>query len=226
MAGGKAIIQWDGEDKGLPAWNQDQSIETAFQISCVWFYQELAGRVGLEKYGAYLQSMRYGNEKAGPETTTFWLEGDLAISAVEQVAFLKKVYSRQLPFKPSSYDLLAKIMEIEKTPSHTVRAKTGWAMKPEPTVGWFVGYVETVEQVEKADQDKKAGQDKKKAEQDKKADQVETVVGQVWFFATNIDILKSNDTILRKEIAFEALKIKGIYGEDEGPRPPAKPAKP
>ncbi len=209
VGGGKEIVKWDGQDKGLPAWNQDQSIETAFQASCVWFYQELAKRVGLEKYVPYLQSMQYGNGNAGPETTTFWLEGDLAISAVEQVAFLKNVYSRLFPFKASSYDLLANAMEIEKTPSYTVRAKTGWAMKPEPMVGWFVGYVETMEQVEKAGQAEKTEQEK--------------TVGQVWFFATNIDILESNDTILRKEIAFEALKIKGITREDESRQPAAKP---
>lgn len=134
----KEIIKWDGVDKGMSVWNKDQSIETAFPASCVWFYQELAKRVGKEKYESYLRKMKYGNERVGPEVTTFWLEGDLKISAVEQIAFLKKVYAREYAFKPSSYEILKKVMVIETTPTHTLRAKTGWAQK----VGWFVGYVE------------------------------------------------------------------------------------
>jgi beta-lactamase class D len=45
----KEVIKWDGKDRGLDAWNKDQTLETAFPISCVWFYQELARRIGIEK---------------------------------------------------------------------------------------------------------------------------------------------------------------------------------
>jgi beta-lactamase class D len=178
VANGKAIIKWDGKDKGLPAWNKDQSIETAFPSSCVWFYQELAKRIGKDKYTSYLAKLKYGNEQAGPDVTTFWLEGDLKISATEQVAFLKRVYSEGFPFRLSSYGLLRKIMVVEQTPAYTLRAKTGWAQRAVPQVGWFVGYIE-------AD----AG---------------------VWFFATNIDILKPEDSRLRQDITIETLKLKGI----------------
>ena len=34
--------------------------------------------------------------------------------------------------------------------------------------------------------------------------------GQVWFFATNIDIKKKSDSTYRKEITMEAFKFKGI----------------
>ena len=178
IADGNEIIKWDGKDRGLPAWNQDQSIETAFPSSCVWFYQELARRIGKDKYAPYLQKMQFGNAKAGPEVTTFWLEGDLRISAVEQVAFLKKLYMKEFAFNPTSYELLRKIMVIEQTPAYTLRAKTGWATKVAPPIGWIVGYVESGD--------------------------------KVWFFATNIEIAKLEDTHFRKEITIEALKLKGI----------------
>ena len=139
VADEKEIIKWDGVDKGIAVWNKDQSIQTAFPSSCVWFYQALAKRVGIGKYEPYLRKMKYGNEQVGPEVTTFWLEGDLKISAVEQIDFLKKVYAREYSFRPSSYEILKKLMIIEETPVYTLRAKTGWAQK----VGWFVGYVES-----------------------------------------------------------------------------------
>jgi len=178
VANEKTIIKWDKKDKGLPAWNKDQSIETAFPSSCVWFYQELAKRIGKDKYASYLAKLKYGNEQAGPDVTTFWLEGDLKISATEQVAFLKRIYSEGFPFRISSYELLRKLMVVERTPAYTIRAKTGWAQRAVPPLGWFVGYIEAGE--------------------------------KVWFFATNIDMVRPEDSRLRQEVTIEALKLKGI----------------
>jgi beta-lactamase class D len=34
-------------------------------------------------------------------------------------------------------------MLVEQTPAFTMRAKTGWAARVKPQIGWYVGYVET-----------------------------------------------------------------------------------
>ena len=174
----KEVITWDGKDKGFDTWNKDQTIETAFPVSCVWFYQELARRVGNEKYLTHLKMLGYGNEKTGPDVTTFWLEGDLKISAKEQINFLKKLYEESLPYSKGNMKLLKKVMIVEENPRFTIRAKTGWAMRGDPQQGWYVGYVETK--------------------------------GQIWFFATNLEIRKKGDDTFRKEITIAALKAKGI----------------
>lgn len=143
IADGKEVLKWDGKNREIAAWNKDHCIETAFPVSCVWFYQELARRVGKEKYAAYLKKLNYGNAQAGPELTSFWLDGDLKISAVEQVAFLRGVREQKYAFKPSSYELLRKIMVVEQTTTYTIRAKTGLAQQ----MGWLVGYVEAGDKV-------------------------------------------------------------------------------
>ncbi|RII30219.1 MAG: class D beta-lactamase [Geobacter sp.] len=143
----KEVIKWDGKDRGFDAWNRDQTLETAFPVSCVWFYQELASRVGNQKYLAHLKKMGYGNEKTGHDVTTFWLEGDLKISAMEQINFLKKLYKESLPYSKANIRLLKKIMIVEENPQVTIRAKTGWGMRVNPQQGWYVGYVETKGQV-------------------------------------------------------------------------------
>lgn len=139
----KDVIKWNGLDKGVDAWNRDQTLETAFPVSCVWFYQELAKRVGNQKYLAHLKKLGYGNEMTGHDVTTFWLEGDLKISAKEQVSFLKKLYAESLPYSKANIKLLKKIMIVEENPQFTISAKTGWAMRTDPQQGWYVGYVET-----------------------------------------------------------------------------------
>ncbi len=141
------MIKWDGQDKGLPQWNKDQSLRTAFPSSCVWFYQELARRIGLEKYEHYLNELDYGNRKIGASVDTFWLEGEIKISALEQINFLKKIYQEEFEFNQSHYTLLKDLMVVEEEPAYILRAKTGWAKRTASQVGWYVGYLETEEDV-------------------------------------------------------------------------------
>lgn len=144
----KEVVKWDGRrHEGFDAWNKDQTLQTAFPVSCVWFYQELAKRVGNEKYLAHLKKLGYGNEKTGPDVTTFWLDGDLRISAKEQIDFLKRLYTESLPYSKGNIKLLKKIMIVEENPQFTLRAKTGWAMRTDPQYAWYVGYVEPKGQI-------------------------------------------------------------------------------
>ncbi len=147
ISGKDDVLKWDGYIYGLPDWNHDQTLESAFKVSCVWCFQELARRVGAEKYRDYLRNPVYGELHEPFEETTFWLDGSLQISAIEQVDFLRKVYLRTLPFSGASYETLRQIMIVEQTPAFTMRAKTGWATRVKPQVGWYVGYIETPKDV-------------------------------------------------------------------------------
>ena len=139
----QSIIVWDGVERSIKAWNQDQTLSSAFKSSCVWCYQTLARGIGLEKYDAYLQKLHYGNAKTGEDVERFWLDGALRISAYEQIAFLKRVYNNDLPFAQTHLDTLKAIMVDEQTSTYTLRAKTGWAVpKGAEHHGWYVGYVE------------------------------------------------------------------------------------
>ena len=138
------ILKWDGTvHPEFPAWDQDQTLESAFKLSCVWCYQELAKRIGDTHYQKYLTNAHYGVLHQPFNTTTFWLDGSLKISAIEQIEFLKKVYLKTLLFSAENYDILKQIMIAKQTPSFTLRAKTGWAARATPQIGWYVGYVET-----------------------------------------------------------------------------------
>ena len=138
-----SIIVWDGKERSMQSWNQDQSLKSAFKNSCVWCYQVFARHIGLEKYNEYLKKLQYGNTKTGTNVERFWLDGALRISAYEQIVFLKKLYKNDVPFHQEHIDLLKSIMIDEQGENYTLRAKTGWAkVKNEAEYGWYVGYVE------------------------------------------------------------------------------------
>lgn len=133
------IIKWDGKKRFYEPWNKDQTLQSAIAMSCVWCYQRFAKKIGNEKYLDWLKKIDYGNEKTGLDVSTFWLEGDLQISAVEQIEFLKKLYKDDLPFQQKYIDITKKILTVEKTKDYIIKAKSGWSGK----IGWYVGYVET-----------------------------------------------------------------------------------
>ena len=136
------VFKWDGTDKGLPQWNSDQTLETALKVSCVWCYQEIAREVGSEKYESVLAQIDYGNHSTGRHVDLFWLNGDLLVSADEQVRFLQKLYNYDLPFRDEHVDVLKDIMLVEKNAEFSLYAKTGWAITT-PQVAWYVGFVES-----------------------------------------------------------------------------------
>ena len=123
-------------------WNRDQTLRSAFSASCLWFYQELARRIGSPRMDRWVKALHYGNEDTSGGLTNFWLSSSLAISANEQVDFLQPLHGRKLPFSSRSVDMLLDIMTVSKEEGITYRGKTGTAgngLKLIATAGWWVG---------------------------------------------------------------------------------------
>ena len=139
-----SVFKWDGTDRGLEQWNRDQTLESAFQVSCVWCYQEIAREVGATNYAADLRDLNYGNRGIGDEVDQFWLNGDLAISAWEQIEFLRSFVNEETGHSAKHVNIVKEIMLVEKSAMWSLHAKTGWTGQALHT-GWFVGYVTTVE---------------------------------------------------------------------------------
>lgn len=135
------IIEWDGKVRFVDQWNKDQNLQSAIRYSCVWFYQELSRRIGRDRMQLYVDSINYGNCKLGDQIDTFWLEGDIRISPIEQVDFLTAFLNRQLPFKNRTIDTVEKILLIDSTNTYRLYAKTGWTARVSSQVGWYVGFV-------------------------------------------------------------------------------------
>ena len=145
IADENTVIAWDGvSNQSFPTWNQDQTMRTAFTRSVVWFYQDLARRIGKERMTKYIQAASYGNQDIEDKIDTFWLNGKLRISPEEQIKFLVRLYKEDLPFSPAVMQTVKDVMVIEHQDNYTLRGKTGWAQDVDgmKNIGWYVGYLE------------------------------------------------------------------------------------
>jgi len=177
----KVVFEWDGFDRGNASWNVSQNMEHAFQNSTIWYYQELAKKIGFKKMQEWIDKCNYGNKDITGGIDDFWLRGKLRISAKEQVDFLKKLQADLLPFSKEVTETVKKIMIAEETINYTLRAKTGWADGVNPDLGWYVGYVERP----------KPGDKEKKKE--------------YYYFALNIDMASASQAEARKLIVRKIL---------------------
>jgi beta-lactamase class D len=137
-----ATIRWDGVDRGSPAWNRDHDLASAMRVSAVWFYQELARRTGRARMQEWIDRVGYGNRDLSGPIDTFWLDGQLRITPLQQIEFLRRLEQGTLPFSARSQSIVRRILERERGDGYVVRGKTGWANRCEPAVGWYVGWVE------------------------------------------------------------------------------------
>ena len=141
------VFKWDGKERPVKAWNHDTDMKDAFKNSTVWYYQELAKRVGENQMKTWLDKAKYGNADITGGIDGFWLWGKLRITPNEQIDFLRRLHDDQLPFSKRSMDIVKDIMIVKDTLGTVVRAKPGSGKQDNQYVGWYVGYITTKDNV-------------------------------------------------------------------------------
>jgi beta-lactamase class D len=131
------VIAWDGIARWRESWNADQDLRSSMRNSTLWVYEQFANQIGDKREADYMRKIEYGNAvTAGGKP--FWVDGDLAISANEQIAFLRRLYRNELPFRIEHQRLVKDVMINQAGEDWILRAKTGWSGK----IGWWIGWVE------------------------------------------------------------------------------------
>ena len=141
------MFPWDKVVRDFDAWNQDHSLRSAFKASAVPVFQGIARKIGPERMKEYVDKFDYGNRDISGAIDTFWLEGKLRISAMQQIAFLHKLHDGELPVSARSQEIVRDIMYLEQTEWGTLRGKTGAVgigagPGSKATMGWLVGWLE------------------------------------------------------------------------------------
>ncbi len=150
-------FKWDSSKNYSNAWSKapditeqlhdDKTLKSAAANDAVWYFQELASRIGKDRMQEYLNKVSYGNNDISGGITQFWLQSTLKISPREQVEMLKKLYNYELPFKKRNVEIVKGLFSSNQN-NVTLFGKTGTGgNNTSYTNGWFVGYIEKGENV-------------------------------------------------------------------------------
>ena len=136
------IIPYGGGPQPIAAWAHDMSMRDAIRVSNVPVYQQLARRIGIDRYHTWLERFDYGNRQIGADVARFWLDGPLRISPVEQARFLARLACQQLPASPRHQHVVRDMLWIETKNGRCLYAKTGFTSADGISSAWWVGWVE------------------------------------------------------------------------------------
>ncbi len=133
------VIKWDGKKRYFDEWNKDLNLKEAFNSSAVWYFQEVANKIGRKRLDEFIKSISYGNCDTSGEFP-FWLDSSLKISPKQQVEFLRALFEHNLSVDETHISILKKIMSKGNLNGGNLYGKTGTS--GEGNNGWFVGFYE------------------------------------------------------------------------------------
>jgi len=152
VRGADFVIPWNRQkypNEGRPAiapfvhWWQEHTLRSAMKYSVLWYYIEIAERVGAQRMQKYVRQFRYGNGDTSGGIDQFWRNSTLRISADEQVDFLQRFYTGKLNVSGRSTEIVKDILLLEQAATYKLSGKTGAApLDNGGTLAWFVGYLE------------------------------------------------------------------------------------
>jgi len=92
----------------------------------------------------WVNKLDYGNKDISGSIDQFWLTGGLRISALQQIDFLKRFDSGQLPISARTADTVRDLITLDVGQHHVLYGKTGLEQPPEfpELAAWFVGWLE------------------------------------------------------------------------------------
>jgi beta-lactamase class D len=137
------IIPYGGKPQPFKHWEKDMPMREAIALSAVPIYQELARRIGLARYAQWLARLDFGNRQTGDKVDTFWLDGPLQISAVEEARFAAKLAQGKLDASARAHAIVRDIVRLENRDGKVLFGKTGWQFSRTPHLGWWTGWVES-----------------------------------------------------------------------------------
>lgn len=139
-----SFMAWDGTNHPFEAWNGNQDLLSAMQSSVNWYFEEIDMKIGSSAIQDYIRKIGYGNEIVNANLSTYWMQGALKISPVEQVELLTSLHNNRFDFAPENINAIKNSICLFSSEDKNFYGKTGTGRVDGQDVnGWFVGLLET-----------------------------------------------------------------------------------
>ena len=152
-------FEWDGTDYQSTLWRRTHTLDSAIKWSALPFFQRTARLIGKERMRVGLAALGYAADGFDGDIATFWLNGDLVVTPLEQYGFLQRFFGGGLAVEAAHLAAVRQALlmppgqvtnasgahpfELAWPGQVTVRAKTGNTSVKEERVSWLVGEVES-----------------------------------------------------------------------------------
>ena len=187
IAPDNSFMAWDKTDYPFEKWNGNQDLLSAMQSSVNWYFEEIDMQIGSSAIQDYIRKIGYGNEIVNANLSTYWMQGALKISPVEQVELLTSLHNNRFDFAPENINAVKNSICLSSSENFSSEGKNFYGKTGTGRVdgqdvnGWFVGLLETA--------------------------------GNTYFFAANIQAAENATGSKASEISLSVLSHMGIWKE-------------
>jgi beta-lactamase class D len=136
------MFHWDGKPKLRAEWERDHTLASGLCESVVWMFQEVARRTGKQRMREWIDRLEYGNRDIRGGIDLFWLQGNLRVSAMQQVDFLRRLAEGGLPMSQRSQRLVRQALARARDDGDALYAKSGTTGAVKDPADWWVGWIE------------------------------------------------------------------------------------
>ncbi len=143
------VIRWDGVKHDREVLNQDQTPYTWMEYSANWVNDWSHMRLGHDVIQSMLVALSYGNKDFSKGEQFTPDEAGLKISAREQIDFLTRLWTSDLPVSARTVSRTKNIIHFKDIGKSKLYGKTGSCYlhkdSQDKQLGWYVGVLETPE---------------------------------------------------------------------------------
>jgi beta-lactamase class D len=118
------------------------TLNEAFRQNSIPHFRGLAKQIGNDTLKRWIDSLKYGNKRLGPQPEQSWMNDTLKISADEQLGFMKRFYFRQHPFRESVQESVKKMMIVVNNSNYQLAYLQATVPKGATQLGWVIGWIE------------------------------------------------------------------------------------
>jgi beta-lactamase class D len=141
----------EGYPDWIESWRQTTDPTSWMTNSVLWYSQQVTQALGIDRFRAYLSAFDYGNADASAPDglTRSWLSSTLAISPLEQIAFLRHLVRGELPVSAHAREMTVRLTALGMVGDGWAlhgKTGTGYPVLADGTAdrsrycGWFVGW--------------------------------------------------------------------------------------
>lgn len=144
----KETVTWDSikypkTEYWPEEFSNNQTVETALRYSVNWYYLELLKKMTPEMVDKYLDKLDYKSGFHVEKVHYFGLTFNIEKSALDQIAFLKRLYSNELNLTDNTTRIIKSGLKVKDNDSCKLYVRTGMGpVKSDTGIAWYIGFVE------------------------------------------------------------------------------------
>jgi len=136
---------WDHTGPYVQDWDRAHSLRTGASADAEWLYVQTVAETGLSPFEVWINRVEYGNRNVRGGSGSFWMDGTLLTTTLQQATFMEVVFSERHPFEHYA--------ALDTKDTFLAEFGDGWTMRyvlglvPGPRtadkIGWLVGVVDS-----------------------------------------------------------------------------------